>query len=260
MSAAPKFETSHHAADPAVEAAEPVTTEYATRGVRRKGRHHLKIVAPLRPERASRGVFAMVITGGLGLGLIAMLLINTTVAQGAFTLSELKTQQRELDQALATLTEQVEAAGAPAVLEQSARALGMVPSETPVFIEVPDGQVLGKPRPAPGPVNGIPTLATPADATVSEAVDTVAVGSDLPIAPGVGYDPAAADAAANEAEQIAAEQASGVSAAGKKAGKGAAGKKAKGEDALWTDAPAAAVISQGAGISVDEQLDAVPVE
>ena len=28
---------------------------------------------------------------------------------GAFTLSELKTQQRELDQALATLTEQVEA-------------------------------------------------------------------------------------------------------------------------------------------------------
>lgn len=254
MSAAPNLEPTN--STPVTnDAAEQVVTEYATRGVRRKGRHHLKMVAPLRPERASRGVFAMVITGGLGLGLVAMLLINTTVAQGAFTVSELKSQQRELNQALATLTEQVEAAGAPALLEQRARELGMVPSETPVFIEVPNGEVLGKPKAAPGNVNGIPTLATPADATASEAVDNSAVGSDLPIAPGVGYDPAAADAAANEAEQAAAERGTGA-----KVGNGAAGKKAKGEDALWTEVPAAVVISQGAGISVDEQLDAVPVE
>ncbi len=254
MSAAPKLDPGQIPHDATENIGDPVSTEYATRGVRRKGRHHLKVVAPLRPERASRGVFAMVITGGLGLGLIAMLLINTTVAQGAFTLSELKTQQRELNQTLATLTEQVEAAGAPAVLEQSARALGMVPSETPVFIEVPDGRVLGKPKPAPGPVNGIPTLATPADATAAEGVDNIAVGTDLPVAPGVGYDPAAADAAANEAQQTAAMEGPGT-----KAGKGT-GKKAKGEDALWADVPAATVISQGAGISVDDQLEAVPVD
>jgi hypothetical protein len=184
-----------------------------------------------------------------------MLLINTTVAQGAYTLSELKGQQQELNQALATLTEQVEAAGAPAILEANARALGMVPSETPVFIEVPDGRILGKPKAAPGQVNGIPVLATPADATASEAVDNISVGTDLPIAPGENYDPAAADAAANEAAQSAA-----MGAAGSKNAKGAAGKKAKGEDALWSEVPAAAVISQGQSISVDEQLDAVLVE
>jgi hypothetical protein len=200
-------------------------------------------------------MFALVVTGALGLGLVGMLLINTTVAQGAYTLSELKGQQRELNQALATLTEQVEAAGAPAVLESSARALGMVPSETPVFIEVPDGRILGKPKAAPGLVNGIPVLATPADATASEAVDNVSVGTDLPIAPGENYDPAAADAAANEAAQTAA-----IAGTGSKSAKGSAGKKAKGEDALWSEVPAAAVISQGQSLSVDEQLDAVPVE
>jgi hypothetical protein len=255
MSAAPQLDPTSESPLNAQESVDSVVTEYATRGVRRKGRHHLKIVAPLRPERASRGVFALVITGALGLGLVGMLLINTTVAQGAYTLSELKGQQRELNQALATLTEQVEAVGAPAVLEANARALGMVPSETPVFIEVPDGRILGKPKAAPGQVNGIPVLATPADATASEAVDNISVGTDLPIAPGENYDPAAADAAANEAAQTAA-----IGEAGVKSPKGAAGKKAKGEDALWREVPAAAVISQGQSISIDGQLDAVPVE
>lgn len=255
MSAAPQFDPTPESPKEAQDSIESVATEYATKGVRRKGRHHLKVVAPLRPERASRGVFALVVTGVLGLGLVGMLLINTTVAQGAYTLSELKGQQQELNQALATLTEQVEAAGAPAILEANARALGMVPSETPVFIEVPDGRILGKPKAAPGQVNGIPVLATPADATASEAVDNISVGTDLPIAPGENYDPAAADAAANEAAQSAA-----MGAAGSKNAKGAAGKKAKGEDALWSEVPAAAVISQGQSISVDEQLDAVLVE
>jgi hypothetical protein len=255
MSAAPQLDPTPESPKDAQDSIESVATEYATKGVRRKGRHHLKVVAPLRPERASRGVFALVVTGVLGLGLVGMLLINTTVAQGAYTLSELKGQQQELNQALATLTEQVEAAGAPAILEANARALGMVPSETPVFIEVPNGRILGKPKAAPGQVNGIPVLATPADATASEAVDNISVGTDLPIAPGENYDPAAADAAANEAAQSAA-----MGAAGSKNAKGAAGKKAKGEDALWSEVPAAAVISQGQSISVDEQLDAVLVE
>jgi hypothetical protein len=44
-------------------------TEYATRGARglRSARPHLRMVSPLRPERASRGVFALVVTGLLGI-------------------------------------------------------------------------------------------------------------------------------------------------------------------------------------------------
>ena len=48
------------------------------------------------------------------------------------------------------------AAAAPESLEQRARALGMVPSQTPVFLSVPSGKVLGKPKPAPGGTGSSP--------------------------------------------------------------------------------------------------------
>ena len=124
----------------------------------------------------------------LGVGLLGMLLINTTLAQGAFTLSELRAAQTELSRTEATLIESVAALAAPTVLEEKARNLGMVPSSNPAFIKIPSGKVLGKPKPAPGV-----RVATPADATVGEAAEVSSV-SGLPPALGENYDPAAADA------------------------------------------------------------------
>jgi len=183
MSAAPKLEDPQNFAH---ESSESVT-EYATRGVRRRTRQNLRLVAPLRVRKASRGVFVIVLTSLLGIGLLGMLLINTTLAQGAFTLSELKTTQAELSRTEATLTESVAALTAPIVLEQKARDLGMVPSTTPAFIEIPSGKVMGKAKPAPGV-----RIATPADATVGEAAE-IPSDSGLPVAPGENYDPAATD-------------------------------------------------------------------
>ena len=108
------------------------------------------MVSPLRPERASRGVFALVVTGLLGVGMVLILVINTSLAQGAFTVSELQAQQSTLTQQEQTLAEAVAAAAAPETLEQQARALGMVPSENPVFLDVTSGTVLGKPKAAGG--------------------------------------------------------------------------------------------------------------
>ncbi|MCH9841335.1 MAG: hypothetical protein WAO33_01290 [Candidatus Nanopelagicales bacterium] len=183
MSAAPKLEDPQNLAH---ESSESVT-EYATRGVRRRTRQNLRLVAPLRVRKASRGVFVIVLASLLGIGLLGMLLINTTLAQGAFTLSELKTTQAELSRTEATLTESVAALTAPIVLEQKARDLGMVPSTTPAFIEIPSGKVMGKAKPAPGV-----RIATPADATVGEAAE-IPSDSGLPVAPGENYDPAATD-------------------------------------------------------------------
>jgi hypothetical protein len=183
MSAAPKLEDPQNFAH---ESSESVT-EYATRGVRRRTRQNLRLVAPLRVRKASRGVFVIVLASLLGIGLLGMLLINTTLAQGAFTLSELKTTQAELSRTEATLTESVAALTAPIVLEQKARDLGMVPSTTPAFIEIPSGKVMGKAKPAPGV-----RIATPADATVGEAAE-IPSDSGLPVAPGENYDPAATD-------------------------------------------------------------------
>lgn len=183
MSAAPKLEDPQNLAH---ESSESVT-EYATRGVRRRTRQNLRLVAPLRVRKASRGVFVIVLASLLGIGLLGMLLINTTLAQGAFTLSELKTTQAELSRTEATLTESIAALTAPIVLEQKARDLGMVPSTTPAFIEIPSGKVMGKAKPAPGV-----RIATPADATVGEAAE-IPSDSGLPVAPGENYDPAATD-------------------------------------------------------------------
>lgn len=174
-------------------------TEYATRGARRSARPHLRMVMPLRPERASRGVFLLLVAGTLVVGMIAMLVINTSLAQGAFTVSELEARQAALTQQEQALSQSVAAAAAPDLLEQRARALGMVPSQTPVFIRVPSGKVVGKPKAAPGGTGVTPKLLTPADATAGEAVDSAA-GTDLPVAPGADYDPAAADAAAAQAQ------------------------------------------------------------
>ena len=81
----------------------------------------------------------------------------------------------------------------------------MVPSENPVFLDVTTGRVLGKPKAAGGATSSVPRLLTPADATAAEAVDNASVGTDLPIAPGADYDPAAADAAAAQAAAANAE-------------------------------------------------------
>ena len=129
------------------------STEYATQAAGRKFKDelpHLRLVAPLRPERASRGLFAVVVTLILALGLIVMLLLNTSVAQTAFVVSELQSQQRELARQEASLTEVIATAAAPPVLESKARALGMVPTTRPVFLTVPSGKVRGKAKPAPG--------------------------------------------------------------------------------------------------------------
>jgi hypothetical protein len=239
-------------------------TEYATRGAKghRSSRPHLRMVSPLRAERASRGGFALVVTGMLILGMIVILVINTSLAQGAFTVSELQAERATLTQQEQTLSQAVAAAAAPDSLEQQARALGMVPSETPVFLRLPNGKIIGNPKAAPGGTASMPRLLTPADATATEAVDNASVGTDLPVAPGVDYDPAAADAAA---AQAAAANAPAPATKGDKLGtpllskadKKAAAKRKAGENSLWRDTTVLDVTSNLS--TKDSGLVAVPV-
>jgi membrane protein involved in colicin uptake len=139
----------------------------------------------------------------------------------------------------------------------------MVPSENPVFLDVTTGEVLGKPKAAGGATSSVPRLLTPADATVAEAVDNASVGTDLPIAPGPDYDPAAVDAAtaqaaAANADALAAEEkaAAEKAAAAKKTGKKA--KNPAAENNLWQDSTIIDVTAQVS--SEDAGLVAVPVE
>ncbi|MDP1878715.1 MAG: hypothetical protein Q8M17_14295 [Actinomycetota bacterium] len=242
-----------------------VSNEYATRGAwgHRSSRPHLRIASPLRAERASRGVFALVVTGLLVVGMVVILVINTSLAQGAFTISELQSQQAALSQEEQALSEAVAAAGAPQLLEQRARELGMVPTGAPVFLSLPRGKVVGKPKAAPGGTSAIPMLDTPADATVTEAVDNASVGTDLPVAPGSDYDPAAVDAAAAQAAAANAAPPTRAGAADPamtaivESARGIVQGSASSESSLWSDSTVIDVTSQVS--SEDAGLLAVPV-
>lgn len=233
----------------------PEGTEYATRGARgrKSARRHLKVVSPLRAERASRGVFALIVLGVLAVGMIAILLVNTSLAQGAFTISALKAEQSSLVQQEQALLESVAALAAPESLETRARELGMVPSENPVFLDVATGEVMGKPKPAAGERSTMPRLLTPADATAAEAVDSELAG--LPAAADPNLDPAAVDAAAVDAAAVQAAQNEADAEAGAKARKKA--KNPNAENNLWEDATVIDVTDELA--SGDAGLEAVPL-
>lgn len=209
-------------------------TEYATQGAkaRKHSRPDLKLVAQLRPEKASRGVFALLVGGLLAAGLVVMLLINTSLASGAFVVSDLQAQKSALTVEAQALSKEVDAMSSPANLEAKARALGMKPSKNPVFLNLGDGSILGKPNGANVSPNApLPKLATPADLTAVEAVDNAAMAAEFPATVGPNYDPAAADAAA--AAPTAADAAWGeivdVTDAPKAARSGKSGNKAAGK-------------------------------
>ena len=188
-----------HAIDTHVLDGETAGTTYATRGAKHKDRSHLRIVAPLRPSKAGLGIYSLFLAGVLALGLVGVLFINTSLASGAYTLNELQRQHATLAEQEQSLAEQVALVSAPSALEKKARELGMVPSETPVFLSLKDGSVLGKAKAATGKTPLQP-LYTPADATVNEGADS----GGAPVDANDGatritneeYDPAAADAAA----------------------------------------------------------------
>lgn len=106
-------------------------------------------------------MFAVFVLMILTAGMLGMLWINTTLAQGAFTLTDLQQQRAQLIEVEQQLTEQLARADAPAQLEQSARALGMVPQEVPVFLRLSDGRVLGDPVPQAAPVVEEPVVEEP---------------------------------------------------------------------------------------------------
>lgn len=123
--------------------AEP-TIQSATRG----GAPRLRLVAPLASDRIGRGAFAVIVVMVGAVGLTAILLVNTMVAQGAFSLTALKAEQAQLAERESTLHASIAALEAPAALESMARQLGMVPAKSPAFLRVSDGRVLGTPKPA----------------------------------------------------------------------------------------------------------------
>lgn len=188
-----------------------------------------------RAPRAGRGVFTLVMCGVLAAGLLVLLVVNTTLAQGAFALDELSKRMTALTEREQALQQELAAVQTPRGLEQRARALGMVRSPNPVFLRLSDSRVLGTPVPAPWPA---------APAPVRNPRVIVAGGPDaLAAAIAAAEARAAAEAAAAEA---AAEAAAAEAAAAEAAAEAAAAEDAAAQQ-IADGEPVAEAADEGPG-------------
>lgn len=97
----------------------------------------LKIVTnDSESKQADRKFFALFIsiTGVIGIALL--LLINTLLAQDAFELSRLKAESRLVSDQREALARAIEKSSSPSSLARSATALGMRPSDSPIFLNL----------------------------------------------------------------------------------------------------------------------------
>jgi hypothetical protein len=93
-------------------------------------------------QQASRKYFAMFVTGISVAGFMALLGINTLLAQDAFTLSNLKLEAKLVADQRDAINRKIDEHAAPDALAAKATALGMKPSETPIFLNLaPTGEV-----------------------------------------------------------------------------------------------------------------------
>lgn len=107
-------------------------------------RPHLEIAASRAQRRARpRVVYALAVIAGIGVILVAQLLMSIVTADGAYQISALQTKQKNLAQERKALNEKLEVLGSTQNLTQNAEALGMVASGNPVFLDVSTGRVSG---------------------------------------------------------------------------------------------------------------------
>ena len=104
--------------------------------------------------RSPRMPFILLLVGLLGGALVCLLVISTTLAQGAFRITNLQEQNANLARQQQTLTNEVAQAGNPAVIAKQAEQLGMRPNPYLGFIDPKTGKIVtGKPSRAEAAIN-----------------------------------------------------------------------------------------------------------
>jgi hypothetical protein len=188
-----------------------------------RGSNPLRAVGAPAP-RLARFPFMVVLIAVFGIGMVGLLMLNTTLQNQAFQSRALDRQATELAYSQADLENQLAAVSAPQELARRASAIGMRPNPYPAFLKLKDGKaagakVIGKAVPVSGNEAEVLIVKTPAEIAADRAAHKAAVA-------------AKAKAAAEKAKaKAAAEKAKAKAAAAKakaKAKAKAAAEKKKG--------------------------------
>lgn len=107
-------------------------------------RRHLEVV-PTRAQRRARPRMlpALVTIGGIGIILLAQLLLSIVIADGAYQISGLQSQKHDAVLQQHALSEQLDLLASPQHLAANAEALGMVASGGAVYLDAKTGAVTG---------------------------------------------------------------------------------------------------------------------
>jgi hypothetical protein len=102
------------------------------------------------PRARSRTPFILLLVGLLGGGLVCLLLINTTLAEGSFRITAMQQKNAALTQQEQALQQETAQLEAPAWIAARARQLGMQPVGRLRFINLKDGRIYNQPARVPG--------------------------------------------------------------------------------------------------------------
>ncbi len=155
---------------------------------------HIEIVAT-RAQRKARpkAVYAVVTVGSLFVIFAAQLLLSIAVSQGAYTISDLQSQQHTLARTQDSLNEKLHILDSTQNLATQAAHLGMTPNASPLAINVDSAAVYGLPgSPDHGGcggacnlitnslLGGVPLVNTAPAAVTVQAGSTAAAGATVP--------------------------------------------------------------------------------
>ncbi|ROR44872.1 hypothetical protein EDD39_3082 [Kitasatospora cineracea] len=164
----------------------PVAGERTRGSVPGQGGRARITVRPGARSMRGRTPFAVLVVTLLSAGLLGLLMLNTALNEGSFTLSRLKKQTTEGTDQQQTLQQQIAEQSAPDALERRARELGMVAGGDPAFLN-PDGTVTGTAKPAEDkPPVPRPSTAAPSDPAAAASPGASASPGD----PGIDLAPA----------------------------------------------------------------------
>ncbi|MEO7348768.1 MAG: hypothetical protein ABIW32_02735 [Terrimesophilobacter sp.] len=107
-------------------------------------------VVPTRGQRRARpkSFYALITVAGLFAILVAQLLLSIVVSDGAYQISALQQEQKELFRDHQTLLEQINVLESPQHLAANAEQLGMVTNSNTAYLRLSDGAILGSPAAA----------------------------------------------------------------------------------------------------------------
>ncbi|WP_019630727.1 hypothetical protein [Actinomadura atramentaria] len=135
---------------------------------------------PARTANPPRAPFVLLVVALLGGALVSLLLLNTVLAEDAFTLTRLQQNNKILAQQKQGLEEEIAREESPESLERKAKDLRMKQPDTLAFVDGETGRPIG------GPMRPVPSAAAASAgaAGVLGIPGAVVPGDGVPTAPG----------------------------------------------------------------------------